>query len=766
MSVYGVVGGIIGAIITESPQGFQYGYMIGAGIGAIADPQKIQGPKLDDLRVQISSYGVPIPQTWGNDRVAGNVIWSTDLVDTEYTDSGKGGPEVANHSYSVSCAILIGEGEIASIRRIWADAKCVYDVRPGVSAEVTAASDAFRYFFTFYTGSEAQSPDPTMEAHLGAGNVPAYLGSSYIVFTDLVVDEYGKRLPSFSFEIAVTAPETQFDPAGSTVLAPLKIYPWVFNEDSMPVHAIGSDATAGPDDEPGDDNYYTPLSDPSGGNGTDFSAVAVAQANAFVIDGANYAPTAATAAYNYSGYFYSHLNRRYLNDLSLLTGDHDPQYVSVLHSLYNLATSPTPYAAPAVPVPKAAGLTSPAFFGELTMAWPYYDGGNPGSWSAPFMWWQSGNFTPYLERGWWAPRTGQSPTPYSQIVLPGGYLVTSWINYALDLKSERLPTHAGLTGYSVNDQRGEQLQAVLGAAAAPNATGWCVLLDGSLVPNRIWTIVTGTAKQLAAVEYRAGDLYQNGLGPVLLPGDPDYSNASYWSAARTAAIAAGTMEADVSYPVVVGSYAQSTGSLAVTTQVDAAGDSTVTLAVIVSDICGQVSLTAGQIDVTEIAAIDVTGYTRTGRMPARAALESVCAAFHVFAVESDGKIAFRKFDRASVATITSDDLGAGVDQADDVVMTHERGQESELPLALTVNYRSLERDYQVGSQRVSRASVETDQQATVSVPVVMTDDQAKQLAEVLLDRAWVERNKRAISTTLAWAHIEPGDVIVVDDDDL
>ena len=46
-----------------------------------------------DLSVQTSSYGSPIPRVYGTMRVAGTVVWATDLQEEEAIDGGgKGGP--------------------------------------------------------------------------------------------------------------------------------------------------------------------------------------------------------------------------------------------------------------------------------------------------------------------------------------------------------------------------------------------------------------------------------------------------------------------------------------------------------------------------------------------------------------------------------------------------------------------------------------------------------------------------------------------------
>lgn len=189
------------------------GGAIGSALGAYAgfalfplDPA--QGPRLSDLKAQISSYGGAINRVWGRMRVGGNVIWASDLIETEKTDEvgGKGGgQEITTYSYSINAAVAICAGPIAGVRRIWADAELVYDVSDQADIEAQQASGEFRQYFELYAGTDTQLPDSTMEAALGAGNVPGYRGLAYVVFTGLPLERYGNRLPNLEFEVMVTA---------------------------------------------------------------------------------------------------------------------------------------------------------------------------------------------------------------------------------------------------------------------------------------------------------------------------------------------------------------------------------------------------------------------------------------------------------------------------------------------------------------------------------------------------------------------------------
>ena len=102
------------------------GGAIGALIGQSIDQQLLgparRGPRLGDLTVQTSSYGTQIPRIYGTMRVAGTVIWATDLVESSQTTGAKGQPDVT-YSYSVSIAVALSSRPVATIKRIWADGK-------------------------------------------------------------------------------------------------------------------------------------------------------------------------------------------------------------------------------------------------------------------------------------------------------------------------------------------------------------------------------------------------------------------------------------------------------------------------------------------------------------------------------------------------------------------------------------------------------------------------------------------------------------------
>ena len=191
-AVGGSVGGTLAGLSSVA-----VGRAVGATLGRVVD-QKILGSgaaavetgRVDRFRLTSAGEGDPVTQLYGRLRLGGQIIWTSDFAEISSTSGGgKGGSSQARtteFSYSVNLAIALCEGEITRVGRIWADGEEI--ARDGLG-------------MTVYTGSADQQPDPLMEAVEGAGMVPAYRGTAYVVFEALSLQQFGNRVPQFSFEV-------------------------------------------------------------------------------------------------------------------------------------------------------------------------------------------------------------------------------------------------------------------------------------------------------------------------------------------------------------------------------------------------------------------------------------------------------------------------------------------------------------------------------------------------------------------------------------
>lgn len=184
--VGGPIGGALGAILGQA-----------VDRDVLFRPKGREGPRLTELAVQTSSYGTPIQKVFGTMRVAGSVIWSTDLIESRNsTGGGKGQPSATSYSYAASFAVALSGRPILGVRRIWADGNLLRG-----AADDWKVTTGFR----LHLGSEDQAVDPLIASAEGQSLSPAHRGVAYAVFENLQLADYGNRIPSLTFEVVADA---------------------------------------------------------------------------------------------------------------------------------------------------------------------------------------------------------------------------------------------------------------------------------------------------------------------------------------------------------------------------------------------------------------------------------------------------------------------------------------------------------------------------------------------------------------------------------
>ncbi len=178
----GPLGGVIGRAV---------GGLAGAEIDqALFGGTHREGPRINSLQVMASQEGAAIPVVFGRMRIAGQVIWATNILEASSTAGGKGlggGNTSTTYSYFANFAVALCEGPIQGIGRAWADGKEI---------------DLSAYAPRIYLGDEVQQPDSLITAV--EGTAPAYRGLAYLVFERLPLTKFGNRLPQLSFEVFTT----------------------------------------------------------------------------------------------------------------------------------------------------------------------------------------------------------------------------------------------------------------------------------------------------------------------------------------------------------------------------------------------------------------------------------------------------------------------------------------------------------------------------------------------------------------------------------
>ena len=176
------------------PIGGAIGAMVGRSVDSqIFAPGAREGPRLKELALTTSSYGTPVPRQFGRMRVAGTIIWATDLVEhRDRQGNGKGKPTTTNYTYTASLAVALSSRSIIRVERVWADGKLLR----GSGGDMKVAGT-----FRCHTGENNQPADPLLTATEGAAQCPAHRGMAYAVFEDLELGEFGNRIPALTFEV-------------------------------------------------------------------------------------------------------------------------------------------------------------------------------------------------------------------------------------------------------------------------------------------------------------------------------------------------------------------------------------------------------------------------------------------------------------------------------------------------------------------------------------------------------------------------------------
>lgn len=200
--VLGAVGAYAGSTVGMPSLGFAIGSTIGGMIDNALHPVRESQGQVRDLKITGVSYGTAIPMVFGTVRLPGTIIWSGGIKQhtTTHHQGGKGGPVVAvtDYTYTSSLAVMLCQGPILRINRVWADADLIYDYNGGsplYGNGLTASS------ISLYAGDNLQLPNSLVQASVGVSNTPAYRGRAYLVLQDYLLTRSGNRLPNVTAEV-------------------------------------------------------------------------------------------------------------------------------------------------------------------------------------------------------------------------------------------------------------------------------------------------------------------------------------------------------------------------------------------------------------------------------------------------------------------------------------------------------------------------------------------------------------------------------------
>lgn len=183
------------------------------------------------------------------------------------------------------------------------------------------------------------------------------------------------------------------------------------------------------------------------------------------------------------------------------------------------------------------------------------------------------------------------------------------------------------------------------------------------------------------------------------------------------------------------------------------------LSAIVNNLCQRSGLDANQIDTTSLDNL-VDGYVISSQTTIRKIIDNLRLAYFFDGIESNSKLVFSKRDKSEISIeINSDDLIFLENNSEKLSIT--RNQEIETPNKLDVVFINKINSYQVGNQHTIRNQNINFNNRTINLPIVLTDQNAKNIADILLYHLWLERNNYQFNLPVKYSYLEPSDVVNV-----
>ena len=803
-----LIAGGIGAWAGSATIGAAAGWAIGSAAGSILE-QKLFGPQippnaLTDLTVQTSAWGTGLPDIFGVQRVAGNIIWSTDKMlvggnQGKYGGKGGGGGKGSSKGgkkgtgsqgyYEVAIAFALCEGPVAGIKRIWAGGDLIYDDSAPVyvpSMDPNNPQGSYQQFtstnaplsstggsslgsWTLYHGTGEQGPDGTIVANgsgNGAGGIPyqqvtlangfeytygapafgklgaacAYRGVAYIVFPNLNIG-YGGTIPPLTFEVV-----------GRQVSG--------VQYEAMSVVKAGTTPTgwANP-------TWYGQMADGE---------------SVVCVTGAGYTPGNNVG----TSYAWSQLAGLINTRTGSFTPINSPFYSSVndFSAVYSQAVQ--------------AGSTIAYGGGDLgfgsapngTIQTTGINTNSPGSTLAGSL----------NGVGWFVTTHGignsfESPSYISSTASPYNLNYATAFSYnaaynilvnplnsqlpalngSLWFVSQNGPTLVGFNGASFS------YAAITGLPGVPSL----IFSDGSklyaafILPSnqgQIYTIDTSTAVATLFLNFSIPAIASLYTSILFWAGGSLYGYFGNLYGTTTALVifnADGTIRSTLwntvnhyqfIYPMNLGIFFAGQGSNTgwqVISYGDRVAPNPFNLQAVIEQVCTRAGFT--NYDVSLVPTTDVN-LTRHAGTAARDVLKVLCQIYALDMVDSAGLLRFVPRGQPIGAQLQMSDIGFAADSKSippaPYVMT--RAPEVDLPRSLTLKYTSALANYNTYAQTFQISAAATyGKDVTVSAPLTLDDSTALNAAMLLAVAPHIEKTAYTWTTNFNWLQLEPGDVV-------
>jgi hypothetical protein len=780
-AVLTIAGAVIGWFV-GGPTGAMYGAQLGLLAGTIISPTQlpgVYGPRIEDLATTSAQLGAPVPIIYGTMAVPGTVMFLSCVTEVTQTEEvgGKGAPEqtVTTYSYYQTIALGLCEGPINGILRVWENGELKYDMREQQDGEALQdyadrieMSSEYGARFVLYLGDETQEPDPTIEMTMGVNEVPAFRGLAYILYPlRQLTDDQARRHPQFRFEVYIgqgtqeILPPTYIAGPLDNHQAPYIVPDWPRNryytvdltgteglrrfdvltnteqqqitfDDLLPPYLTWQHMGVGPDGW----LYFWVFADGNTLRLTSVDPFFFQAQQSITFGGASNVPQRVCFV-------------RWFGSLETI----DFCFMQSLFGYFNLRQVYPSLSLQVLTVnyPDQEGLVTDAY--------------------------RSGTTSYAYGLAWGAALSGTGPEihiyelvisqefdlfgiPYAD---PSITLIATIALASLDPGCTRLSSVSGL----LFDETDRCL--IFGARGHGPGAG-LPIFDCFFKYNPNTGVIVWRSADLNT------EIYDDYSQESRLRGGTFGATQSFGDVALIDTRTGAHTEFDFSGDLPNGFTGQQVYDSAHGTLIsyvinagpwviflDRRVPGAANVASIVADVCERCGLDAADIDVTDLTDRTVNGYAITRPAPGRGIIEPLRQVAYFDMVESDGQLKYPTRGQSITLALTDDDLGAHHAEDDrPPLVTTQKAQDVELPKRIRVQYIAESRDYDTGdAPSPTRITSSAVNEVDIQVPVSISDDHARQAAEILWADAWGSRWTHEIAVDVAYLGLDPTDVITI-----
>jgi len=749
----GLAGAFLGSFIGQPALGFSIGSALFGSLFAEDQNTTVEGPRIDDLSVQTSAYGKPIPIIYGAFRAAGNIIWmennqikETKNVQTQ-EQGGKGGPSRTQtqitYTYSASFALSIAEGPIDGVRRVWADSVLIADNsdtatletiyngaildQPATGGNISSIGGAGEVGefgrIIVYKGDKNQKPNPRIQAD--QPDTPAYRGTAYLLFEDLQLERFGNRLPQITVEVLVGGDgqcmrffdlAKEFDSVGFSIkegvitnIENITINPTSDNFGTLSYYDLITY-----DLQDGSQLYKerVPLTLLETNDSDPFIERLVGTSTIMhhVPDRSAYNRENSWIWEGSSGGVLGFVKEPADQDSGVYSGS--PEQIQ-----RNLANFP---------------MVDGTYCDGFIYGVGAYDPPNEPSNSLFFGKWRS---------------------PDNPNRVTGAVLSSELLAYADKYTYQAEFGDTSLQNLVISESDGQVFIARQNVIVMPD------MEDSGLAPIKSWSVPNLKGLRQFAI---FGNILM-GVDASRGGGNQDF--LTLWRLndnGTVTEVCQGTEEVSFGRgPIKVSSRLALVGNKLVGVG-PFYGQDGILLADILDDLCGRANITPNTSAITETC----RGYAVTKPMSVSSAIGALRPVFRFDGVEVDYTLEFKPRELSAIRTLTEQDIGVIESNSEPLILSQERTPDVFLPRRIRIRYIDQDRDYEQGTQYAGRIVTNSEEIKQIDAAVVMVANEAAKTADIVLKELWTRRQSYQFNISMDHVDLMPGDVVNLETDEV